>query len=68
MKKTSFLKRIVLNTVRKEVQEEIDSKVSTEKGKWAKASAEEIAKSKYSFFMPGNIWLFKKLIGSLFGG
>ena len=48
MKKKSFLKRIVLSSVKKEVQEEIDNKVSKEKGKWAESTAKEIAKSKDS--------------------
>ncbi len=48
MKKKSFLKRIVLGSVKRDIQEQIDNKVDEAKTKWAKKTADEIAKSRYS--------------------
>jgi len=48
MKKKSFLKKLVLGTVKKDIQELIDNNVDKEKVKWAEETVKELTKSNYS--------------------
>ena len=48
MERKSFLKRIVLGTVKRDIQELIEDKIQEEKNKWAEETAKELTKSHYS--------------------